>query len=218
MWPIHSPHIRWSICGLLLNQQQKQQPPTQPHKQNKSKSAKPFPGCSSCIHGQQGSNDHPTKCPAWGENYNHHKIPNHFTSVCWQKSTSVFFAHIQYDHRFDTYTPISSVHDTIEIPAVTSSNRPTHKNLQHATVKIFPDSGASIFLAGHHHLKDYLCSKINNFSKCVIWGTGKDFFLFHRKAMFCSQYIQVFVFLTISRFIKSVTLWCVLVHETGCIF
>ena len=43
-------------------------------------------------------------------------------------------------------------------------------------------------------------------------------FLFHRKAMFCSQDIPVFLFLTIPWFTKSVTSWWVLVHETGCIF
>ena len=43
-------------------------------------------------------------------------------------------------------------------------------------------------------------------------------FLFHRKVMFHSQDIQVFVFLTISWFAKSVTSWWVLVLETGYIF
>ena len=42
--------------------------------------------------------------------------------------------------------------------------------------------------------------------------------LFRRKIMFHSQDIQVFVFLTIPWFSKSVTSWWVLVHETGCIF
>ena len=36
--------------------------------------------------------------------------------------------------------------------------------------------------------------------------------------LFRSQDIQVFVFLTIPWFTKSVTSWWVLVHETGCIF
>ena len=36
--------------------------------------------------------------------------------------------------------------------------------------------------------------------------------------MFRSQDTQVFVFLTISWFIKSVTSWRVFVHETGCGF
>ena len=39
-----------------------------------------------------------------------------------------------------------------------------------------------------------------------------------RKVMFCSQVIQVFIFLTISWFTKSLMLWYVLVHETACIF
>ena len=39
-------------------------------------------------------------------------------------------------------------------------------------------------------------------------------FLFRRKVMFRSQDIQVFVFLTIPWFTKSVTSWWVLVHET----
>ena len=43
-------------------------------------------------------------------------------------------------------------------------------------------------------------------------------FLFRRKNMFRSQDIQVFVFLTIPWFTKSVTSRWVLVHETRCIF
>ena len=39
-------------------------------------------------------------------------------------------------------------------------------------------------------------------------------FLFSRKVMFGSQDIQVFVFLTIPWFAKSVTSWQVLVHQT----
>ena len=42
--------------------------------------------------------------------------------------------------------------------------------------------------------------------------------LFHRKVMFYSQYIQVFLFLAISSFIKSVTSRRVLVYETKSIF
>ena len=42
-------------------------------------------------------------------------------------------------------------------------------------------------------------------------------FLFNRKVMFRSRYIQVFVILTILLFIKYVTPWWVLVQETGCI-
>ena len=43
-------------------------------------------------------------------------------------------------------------------------------------------------------------------------------FLFCRKVIFCSQDIQVFVFLTIPWFTKHVMSWWVLVHDTGFIF
>ena len=54
----------------------------------------------------------------------------------------------------------------------------------------------------------------DNFSKSFIWGTGYEFFLFCRKVMFRFQDIQVFIFLTISWFTKSVMSWWVLVLET----
>ena len=53
---------------------------------------------------------------------------------------------------------------------------------------------------------------------CHLRHRLRIFFFFHRKVMFHSQDIQVFVFLTIPWFNKSVTSWWVLVHETGCIF
>ena len=43
-------------------------------------------------------------------------------------------------------------------------------------------------------------------------------FLFQRKALFCSQNIQVFVFLIIPWCTISVMSWWVLAHKTGCIF
>ena len=43
-------------------------------------------------------------------------------------------------------------------------------------------------------------------------------FLLRRENVFLFQDIQVFVFLTIPWLTKSVTLWWVSVHETGCIF
>ena len=58
----------------------------------------------------------------------------------------------------------------------------------------------------------------DKFSKCVIWSTDQEFFLFHRNVMFRSQDIQVLVFLTIPWFTKSVTSRWVLVHETRYIF
>ena len=57
----------------------------------------------------------------------------------------------------------------------------------------------------------------DNFSKCVMRHRLR-IFLFCRKVMFRSQDIQVFVFLSIPWFSKSVMSWWILVHETGCIF
>ena len=67
------------------------------------------------------------------------------------------------------------------------------------------------------------CSKVTS---AIKWSLLKMYylshrlriFLFHGKVMFRFQDIQVFVFLTISWFTKSVTSWWVLVYEIGCIF
>ena len=55
------------------------------------------------------------------------------------------------------------------------------------------------------------------YSRNLAEAQVKNFFC-SRKAIFHSQDIQVFVFLTIPCFSKSVTSWWVLVHETECIF
>ena len=54
-------------------------------------------------------------------------------------------------------------------------------------------------------------------SQNVSCETQVQNFLFHKKIMLHFQDIQVFVFLTILWFPKSVT-WWVLVHKIGCIF
>ena len=85
---------------------------------------------------------------------NNCKIPNHFASVCRQKSSelaSALIAHVNYNGQSDTYT-VSSINNTNAIPATICSNKPAHKNLKPITIQIFPDSGASICLPGPHHL------------------------------------------------------------------
>ena len=67
-------------------------------------------------------------------------------------------------------------------------------------------------------LKSYLRYKTITPQSVLSEAQVKNFFLFRRKIMFRSQDIQVFVVLAIPRFSKSVTSWCILVHETGCIF
>ena len=66
-------------------------------------------------------------------------------------------------------------------------------------------------------LKGYLCCKMIT-SQNMSSEAQVNKFLFRRKIMFCSQDIQVFVFLTSPWFTKSVMSWWVLVHEAGCIF
>ena len=72
----------------------------------------------------------------------------------------------------------------------------------------------SLFDTSSHQLvqpllfRDYL----HSFSHKISWKKCR------RKVIFRSQDIQIFVFLTISRYSKSVTSWWLLVHETGCIF
>ena len=61
-------------------------------------------------------------------------------------------------------------------------------------------------------IKIYLCYKI-----CYLRDRLR-IFSFRRKVMFLCQDIQVFKFLAIPRFSKSVTSWKILVHKTGWIF
>ena len=76
------------------------------------------------------------------------------------------------------------------------------------------------FLKSHfatNCIKSYLCYKrITSQNMCHLRHRLR-IFLFNRKVMFRSRYIQVFVILTILLFIKYVTPWWVLVQETGCI-
>ena len=65
--------------------------------------------------------------------------------------------------------------------------------------------------------KGYLCYKTITSQYMSLWHRLR-IFLFHRKVMFRSQDIEVFVFLTIPRSTKSVMSWWVLVFETRCIF
>ena len=111
-------------------------------------------GCGSTSHGTPGSKDRATKCPAWGKICKNCNITNHFASVCRQPSSNgnIMIAHVQYDAHKDTYTTLSN-NNIEEIPATitqllsrnTSSTRCTKLN-------IYPDSGASICLAGPKHL------------------------------------------------------------------
>ena len=79
--------------------------------------------------------------------------------------------------------------------------------------KLFPP----FFVSGWREFKDYVHYK-TIISQNVLFEAQIKNFLFCGKVMFRSQDIQVFVFLTISWFAKSMKSWWVLVHEIGCIF
>ena len=70
---------------------------------------------------------------------------------------------------------------------------------------------------GPNIIKGYTCYEAMTFQKVLCEAQVKNFLL-QRKVMFCSQDIQVFVFLTIPWLAKSVMSLWVLVHETECIF
>ena len=155
-WPLHK-STEASIAHISLYQQGKFFP-TQPlaKQANKSKSTRPCPSCGSQSHDQRGSNDCPTKCPAWGKFCNHCKIPHHFASVCQRKpseSASALITQIYYDSQSDACHTISLIQDINEIPALICSTKSNHCNCNPVLINIFPDSGASICLAGPHHLQ-----------------------------------------------------------------
>ena len=75
--------------------------------------------------------------------------------------------------------------------------------------KVFPP----LFVSSWRKFKDYVHYK--KFLKMSYLRHKLRIFLFRGKAMFRSQDIQVFVFLTILWFTKSVKSWWVLVHEIG---
>ena len=81
-------------------------------------------------------------------------MKNHVSKVCENRGVDevhTLMAHVHYDAPTDRYT--SSTKDVTELPATvnlaTASNKQHHKS----KLTIFPDSGASICLAGPEHLQ-----------------------------------------------------------------
>ena len=111
----------------------------------------PCQGCGSLQHEQQGAKDHSTQCPAWGKICSHCNNKNHFATVCRKRNDTVnaFIAHVTYHSETDSYTSAST--NDIEI-IVSIQPLLKHKDIPLISIKIFPDSGASICLAGTEHL------------------------------------------------------------------
>ena len=123
---------------------------------NKYQKPKPTFQCSGCGSFKHGSKNRAELCPAWGSKCHNCGIPNHFASRCRKpkvqeirdESDDELAAHVQLVG--DTYTSVLSV-STMEISA---SITPLLKNkkVSPSTTLIFPDSGASICLAGTQHI------------------------------------------------------------------
>ena len=138
-----------AIASRVSNyRKQKQQPA--------NKNTQPCSGCGSLSHGQPGTNNRATTCPAWGKTCNYCNRSNHFSTVCRQRSTSAdtanaLIARVTYDFRSKSFK--STQPNIDEIPVLISSTLPKHKHCSPTSVHIFPDSGASICLAGPQHIK-----------------------------------------------------------------
>ena len=113
-------------------------------------------GCGS-SHGLQPRN---IACPAWGKNCLHCGTQNHFAKVCKKKATvenideqddnpESLIAHVHINSD-GTYSSISSL-STQQIPA-TIVLQHDHYTTNPKSTTIFPDSGASICIAGPQHL------------------------------------------------------------------
>ena len=124
------------------------------HAGTTEKNTTPCSGCGSTAHGQPGSGNRRAKCPAWGKTCNTCKKENHFSSVCRQQhpsdSANALIASVTYDFKSKAYTSIQT--DIEEIPAIVKSTLPKHSHNSPVQISIFPDSGASICLAGPQHM------------------------------------------------------------------
>ena len=115
----------------------------------------PSKTCGSTSH---GADNRASKCPAWGKVCNNCNIPNNFAAVC-RRATTVrnvsninLVAHVAFNAELNQFT-IASNQLTDEIPAHLTPIRNVygkHSKLMY----IFPDSGATICIAGTKHMND----------------------------------------------------------------
>ena len=133
------------------------------YKQQKSSiKQNPCSGCGSLSH---TSKERSQKCPAWGKTCNNCKLPNHFIKVCRKPKTETveaLLANVTYDKVNNVYKAA----EVTEIFATLTPDIKSNKTTQKPTsMKVFPDSGASICLAGPQHL-DKLGVKQNSLTQC----------------------------------------------------
>ena len=108
-------------------------------------------GCGSTDHGIPGTKPRSEACPAWGKNCEICHTVNHDKSVCRSKRNTPInsiqlIAHVRYDENKKLYS--TPTEDIVEIPAQLS----IRNQKGNSTVSIFPDSGATICVAGTKHI------------------------------------------------------------------
>ena len=110
------------------------------------------PGCGSNAH---NSNERQSKCPAWGQECRNCGTVNHFAKVCRQFKPTVnsvnLIAHVHYDQQKEVFTNPTRPHME-EIHVTVSPNSEKFTQSMPTSMKVFPDSGASICIAGLKHL------------------------------------------------------------------
>ena len=78
--------------------------------------------------------------------------------MCRQQSQSdsaqALIASVEYDQGSNTFTT-TSLRSIEEIPAILSPSLPRHQHINPVKMNIFPDSGASICLAGPQHMAKF---------------------------------------------------------------
>ena len=135
--------------------------------------------CPSCGSTEHSVNERESRCPAWGKTCNYCQKQNHLAKVCRQKQRQPgrnrrnvagnrendrevsalehndnydgLIAHVTYDADINSFTIASFGNSVTEIPAESSAII-RGKKLPARTVNIFPDSGASICIAGPQHV------------------------------------------------------------------
>ena len=121
----------------------------------------PCSGCGSLAHGQKNAKDRPTRCPAWGTTCHNCQIPNHFARVCRKKKDSANALLTDAANAL-----VASVTQKQEVPTSNHTHieqinialtpcLPQHQKTPPIVTKVFPDSGASICLAGTSHLAKF---------------------------------------------------------------
>ena len=129
------------------------------HRKSKVAAAKNYQkrkcsGCGSTEHGIHGTKPRSEVCPAWGKTCTNCDIPNHDENACRAKPSAtansiLLIAHVHYNEYSDTFSTPNE--DVVEI-AAKLTHMSSQKETPSAHLTIFPDSGATICVAGTKHI------------------------------------------------------------------